>query len=157
MFWLQIIWLSVNFVLSVTLFGFIHRYISKKPIVTVTLADHIYRDTIVYIGFLVLVASVGLVHCLSNGDRDDQTLDYDLSMFYSAAVMFFMVCLTMYKFQQNLVNFIDILRAAFALIFSPQKITNLTCKKRKASKNTFIQKGSSKMLVKLTPFWRQVF
>jgi hypothetical protein len=139
MFWIQIVWLSVNFVLSVTLFGFIYHYISKKPIVTVTLADHIYRDTIVYIGFLVLIASAGLVHCLSNGDRDDQaTLDYDLSMFYSTAVMFFMVCLTMYKFQQNLVNFTNILRVAFAPIYFLQKISNLNCKKRKALKNTFI-------------------
>ncbi len=96
MFWLQTVWLSVNFGLSVTLFGFIYRYLSKKPIVTVTLADHIYRDTIIYIDLLVLVASAGLIHCLFDDESvGEQTLNYDFSMLYSAFVMFFMGCLTM--------------------------------------------------------------
>ncbi len=44
------------------------------------------------------------------------------------------------------VNFINILRAAFALIF----FFNPNCNWRKASKNTFVQKCLSKMLMKLT-------
>jgi hypothetical protein len=42
------------------------------------------------------------------------------------------------------VNFINILRAAFALIFLCQKITNPNCNWRKTSQNTFIKKSCIK-------------
>jgi len=41
---------------------------------------------------------------------------------------------------QLVVNFINILRAAFAPIFLCQKITNPNCTYGKASQNTFVQK-----------------
>jgi len=45
----------------------------------------------------------------------------------------------------------NILQAAFLPIFFCQKITKINCKKKKAVKNTFIQKAACKMLMKLTP------
>ncbi len=50
------------------------------------------------------------------------------------------------------VNFVNNFQAAFALVFLGQKITNPNCNKRKTvKKNTFVQKGKYKMLIKLTP------
>jgi len=55
------------------------------------------------------------------------------------------------------VNLTNILRAAFSLIIFCQKITKPNCNKRKAAKNTIIQKRAAyKMLVKLTPERRSV-
>jgi hypothetical protein len=53
--------------------------------------------------------------------------------------------------QQRKVNFSNILRAAFAPIFFPKKMTKPNRKHRKAYQNTFVQKGAFKKLVKLTP------
>jgi hypothetical protein len=48
------------------------------------------------------------------------------------------------------VNFTNILHAAFALIILRQKSTNLKCKFKNATLKTFVQNAMHKMLVKLT-------
>ncbi len=50
------------------------------------------------------------------------------------------------------VNFTNILQAAFAPIFLPQKSTNLKSNYKKASRETFVQKTARIILVKLTPY-----
>jgi len=54
------------------------------------------------------------------------------------------------SFQQSGVNFINILRAAFAPIFLHQKIRKPNCNFKKAAKNSFVQRGARKLLIKLT-------
>jgi hypothetical protein len=49
------------------------------------------------------------------------------------------------------VNFTNILRAVYALIFLHQKSTNLNCKYKKLNLKLLYEKAASKMLVKLTP------
>jgi hypothetical protein len=49
------------------------------------------------------------------------------------------------------VNFTNILKAAFWTKNFHQKNTNTFCKQRKATQNTFKQKAPYKMMVKLTP------
>ncbi len=48
------------------------------------------------------------------------------------------------------VNFTNILQAAFVLISLCQKMTNLNCEQIIAAQNTFVQKAASKVYVKLT-------
>ena len=45
----------------------------------------------IYLFLLVFIASVGLINCLFDEDNE-QTLNYNMSLFYSSGVMFFMVC-----------------------------------------------------------------
>jgi len=57
------------------------------------------------------------------------------------------------KYQKSnsiVVNFINTLRAAFVSIFFCQKITKPKLNLKRAVQSTFVQKGSSKMLMKLT-------
>jgi len=49
------------------------------------------------------------------------------------------------------VNFINVLRAAFSQIFLHQKITKLKHKWKKAAQRLLYEKGTCKMLMKLTP------
>jgi len=55
------------------------------------------------------------------------------------------------------VNFINILQAAFAPIFLCQKIAKPNCNEKKAAQNTLVQKVENKMLMKLTPVWNKSF
>ena len=50
-----------------------------------------------------------------------------------------------------MVNFTNILQAAFEPISLRQKSTYLKCKYRKAAQKTFVRKFAHKILVKLTP------
>ena len=52
--------LGVSLLLCLT----IHKYISTKPLVTLTLVDLIYQDTLVYMYLLATGAYIGLISCI---------------------------------------------------------------------------------------------
>ncbi len=64
---------------------------------------------------------------------------------------FALCAMSLVKLTPAEVNFTNILRAPFAPIFLRQRIANLKCSHKKASRETFNEKAARKMLAKLTP------
>ena len=54
--------LAVSLLLCLT----IHEYISTKPLVTLTLVDLIYRDTLVYMYLLAMGSYIGIISCMTS-------------------------------------------------------------------------------------------
>jgi len=75
--------LLFNFVLSLTSWHIINEHIAKKPIISVSLVDLIYRDIIVYVLLLCLSASGAVVHTLM---QDSFSLAYEPALIYSIAI-----------------------------------------------------------------------
>ena len=74
-----------NFFLSLPLWHVIYKHISKKPILSVSLVDLIYRDTIFYIISLIFFISTGIIHTLMY-DGENFRLSYELALIHSIAV-----------------------------------------------------------------------
>ena len=77
--------LIANFFLSLPLWHVIYKHISKKPILSVSLVDLIYRDTIFYIISLIFFISTGIIHTLMY-DGENFRLSYELALIHSIAV-----------------------------------------------------------------------
>ena len=67
--YLTLAFLISNFILSLLLWHIIYSHISKKPILSVSLVDLIYKDTIIYIVLMSFFASAGIIHTLVQSDE----------------------------------------------------------------------------------------
>jgi hypothetical protein len=121
---LVIFWLTINIAISLPLNKIIYNHISVKSLLTTTLVDMIYRDTIIYLYLLISTASTALVHLLlENGSS--LTLNYNFSVFYATTVMFFMGCVTASLVLSGSLRFLSLLRNSEAqglLILGPENI-----------------------------------
>ena len=61
-----IAWCISCLVVSLLLCLTIHEYISTKPLVTLTLVDLIYRDTLVYMYLLAMGSYIGIISCITS-------------------------------------------------------------------------------------------
>ena len=98
----KIIWISISFLvicltISLFLWMLIYRYINEKPLVSVTLVDWIYRDTIVYIYCFCFAYSIAIIHTILAGN-DKFSLRFQFTIVYTILINFFCnniyVCLT---------------------------------------------------------------
>ena len=64
MYWTSIFCIIVDNLASIPLYGVIFQHISKKPLVSITIIDLIYRDLIVYAYLHCLLLAVADIHCL---------------------------------------------------------------------------------------------
>jgi len=87
-----IVWSFVTLTASFLVSATIYQYISKKPTVSCTLIDLIYRDIIVYIYLSSLATYIAIIACIcsSNGL---QTLTFEWSVFFSLLTNSFLNCL----------------------------------------------------------------
>jgi hypothetical protein len=83
--YLTTVFLILNFASTLPLWQIIHRHISEKQQLLVTLVDWIYRDVIYYNIFLCFFISVGIIHTLLYGGNSFN-LSYELGLFYSIGV-----------------------------------------------------------------------
>jgi len=74
-----------NFSLSLPLWHIICKHISKKPIVSISLVDLIYRDIIAYIISLNFFVSTAIIHTLM---QDELSLTKEVALIHSMAVNF---------------------------------------------------------------------
>ena len=81
--------LTVNFVLSLPLWQIILTHISKKPLLSVTLVDLIYRDIIYYNISLCFVISTGIVNTLLYDDQNLRSQCY--KTFYGRNLQIFVI------------------------------------------------------------------
>ena len=77
--------LVTNFFFSLPPWYIIYKHISKKPILSVSLVDLIYRDTIFYIISLSFFISTGIIHTLMY-DGENFRLPYELALIHSIVV-----------------------------------------------------------------------
>jgi hypothetical protein len=82
MHWISISCLIVNNLASLPLYAVIYNYISKKPLVSITLIDLISRDLIIYIYLHCLTLAVAIIHCLIELENGS-ALSYMYSALYS--------------------------------------------------------------------------
>ena len=87
MYLASIIWVLLSQTFALFPCFVIYQFISKKQIVSVTLVDLVYRDTIAYIYFGCSVATTSLVHCLSL-NNDSLTVSYEFATVYSVLLSF---------------------------------------------------------------------
>ena len=80
---LAITWLILSFPISLLLWGFIYKQILKKPLLTITVVDWIYLDTILYINSVCFVYSAAIVHALV---QPDEQLNFECAIFYSLTI-----------------------------------------------------------------------
>ena len=59
-----IMWCISCLAISLLLCLTIHQYISTKPLVTLTLVDLIYQDTLIYMYLLATGTYIGLISCI---------------------------------------------------------------------------------------------
>jgi len=88
MYLISIIWVLLTQFLSFFPCFVIYQFISKKQILSVTLVDLVYRDTITYIYLSCLVSTTSIIHCLSV-HNDTLTVSYEFATVYSVTVSFF--------------------------------------------------------------------
>ena len=77
--------LVTNFFFSLPPWYIIYKHISKKPILSVSLVDLIYRDTIFYVLFLDFFASTAIVDSLMYGG-DSFSLTWELALVHSITI-----------------------------------------------------------------------
>jgi hypothetical protein len=82
---LTIIFLLINFIISLPIWQIIYKHISKKPLLEVTLVDWIYRDIIFYNITLGFCLSAGIIHTLLYDDKNF-SLSFELGLFYSICI-----------------------------------------------------------------------
>ena len=85
--YLTITFLVLNFFAALPLWQIIYKHISKKPLLSVTLVDLIYKDMTIYTNLLCLFASAGIIHTLMYDD-ESLILSYELALFYSVCINF---------------------------------------------------------------------
>ena len=97
MIYLVISFLAICQTTSLFLWHIIYQYISKKPLISVTLVDWIYRDTIVYIYSFCSLYSIAIIHTLIGGN-EKFSLEFEYTIIYTFLINFFCnniyVCLT---------------------------------------------------------------
>jgi hypothetical protein len=121
--WISIIWLVLNLVISFPLYKAIHKFISKKSLMAITLVDLLYKDTIIYIYLLVFSFSIALIHCLL--ENESQMLDYSFSVLYSAITMFFVCCISIALIFSGGLRLLSLLRnseEAGLLLLGPENL-----------------------------------
>lgn len=77
--------LVISFIISVLLWLVIYKHISKKPIISVSVVDLIYRDTIVYILTICFSTSTGIIHTLSDSD-ENFSLTFEFALLHAVFV-----------------------------------------------------------------------
>ena len=87
MVWLTVCFLIMCLPFSLFLWSIIYTFISKKPLVSVTLVDWIYRDTIVYIYLACCAYSIALIHTTFAGNINF-TLKFEFAIFYAFLINF---------------------------------------------------------------------
>jgi hypothetical protein len=93
MYWTSISCIIVDNIASLPLYGVIFQHISKKPLVSVTLIDLIYRDLIVYVYLHSLTLAVAFIHCLIELENG-AALNYMYSALYSTFSEIFVFCVS---------------------------------------------------------------
>ncbi len=93
MYWTSISCIIVDNLVSLPLYGVIFQHISKKPLVSVTLIDLIYRDLIVYVYLHSLTLAVAFTHCLIELENG-AALNYMYSALYSTFSEIFVFCVS---------------------------------------------------------------
>lgn len=82
MHWASISWVVIDNLISIPLFSVIYNHISKKPLVSITLIDLIYRDLIIYVYLHSLTLAVADIHCLIELENGT-ALDHFYSSLYA--------------------------------------------------------------------------
>jgi hypothetical protein len=88
--YISISWLFINFPISFLLWHFIYKQILKKPLLSITVVDWIYQDTIIYINSLCVVYSAAIVHALT---QPGEELNFEWAIFYSLAINASVTCI----------------------------------------------------------------
>jgi hypothetical protein len=93
MHWTSIFFLVIHNLASLPLYSVIYKHISKKPLVSITVIDFIYRDLIIYNYLLSLIHAVAVIHCLVELENGI-ALNYIYSTLYATIieVLVFCVC-----------------------------------------------------------------
>ena len=85
--YLTITFLVLNFFAALPLWQIIFKHISKKPLLSVTLVDLIYKDMTIYTNLLCLFVSAGIIHTLMYDD-ESLILSHELALYYSICINF---------------------------------------------------------------------
>ena len=121
MIYLVISFLAICQTTSLFLWHIIYQYISKKPLISVTLVDWIYRDTIVYIYSFCFVYSAAISHTLISGN-ENFSLEFESTIIYTFLITFLSnnvcVCLTIAA-ALRLISLIKSSEAAGLHLFGP--------------------------------------
>ena len=78
--------LCLNLFASAFFWRIIYQHISKKPIISITLVDYIYRDVILYTFFTCAVYSVAIIHTLINDGDATFSLSEELAFLYAFGI-----------------------------------------------------------------------
>jgi len=89
--YLTIIFLIVNYLIAIPVWQIIHKHISKKALLSVTLVDLIYRDVVLYTLAISGFITAGFVHILLFYDNTF-SLPFEWAMFYAASTNVFTNC-----------------------------------------------------------------
>jgi hypothetical protein len=92
-----ILWIITTMFVSLILCATIHKYISEKPVISLTLVDFIYRDIIVYIDLFSLSMNMGVVFCILS-NNDSHTLDFYSALVFAFLTYLFMHCIAISLF-----------------------------------------------------------
>ncbi len=79
--------LAINFVTAPPLWQIIYKHIAKKPLLSVTLVDLVYKDIIFHTLSLCFFTSTGITHTLMYND-ESFSLPYEFALFYSICINF---------------------------------------------------------------------
>ncbi len=91
---LVIFWIMALIATSALLCFVIHKHISDKAPVELTVIDLLYQDIIIYIFLYMVSFSGALIHCLSSKDLE---LDFWSALVYTTLSLFWMGCLSRAK------------------------------------------------------------
>jgi len=93
MHWTSIFFLVIHNLASLPLYSVIYKHISKKPLVSITVIDFIYRDLFIYVYFLSLTYAVAVSHCLVELENG-VALNYFFSVLYSTIIEVLVFCVS---------------------------------------------------------------
>jgi len=79
----NVFFIIASYIVSVLLWRIIYKHISKKSILSISLVDLIYRDTIIYVLFMAFCTYSAIIHTLMYSSF---SLPYDLALIYSIAI-----------------------------------------------------------------------
>ena len=109
MHWISILWLITNLALSYPLFIAIQKYIFRKALISVTLVDLIYCDSLAYIYLVNLTISIAVIHCIVELEAG-LFLNYQASWIYSGLVEFLVFSLANSLIVSGTLRLISLLR-----------------------------------------------
>jgi hypothetical protein len=116
--------MASNLVVALPIFIAIHRYISRKSLISITLVDLIYCDTLVYIYLLCFTLTIAFIHCLLQLEAE-LTLDFVMARIYSVIGEFIIFCLTVSLIVSGVLRLISIVQnseAAGIQLLGPENI-----------------------------------